>query len=281
MDDFESPDDRGCTEVAAWQCNQVNRHEKLETIAEEVPVEFVYNGRPHAVMMASPTDLEDFAKGFSISEGYVDGIHDLHDVHLLRSGSGYSVRISIPPALESRLAEHQRNLEGRGSCGLCGSQSIDTAIRSPRRVAAGIRISPAALCRAMQELSAHQRLNRRTGSVHAAGWADPEGRVVVAREDVGRHNALDKLAGALSAGSIDAALGFVVLTSRASYELVLKAACMGVTILATISGPTALACEMADEAGLTLIGFARDRRCTVYTRPGRLLATPGLTSRAA
>ncbi len=243
-----------------------------DAVAEEVPVALRYNGEPHVVMMCTPEDLEDFAHGFSVTEDIVTGIGDIQSIRVCQAADdqGCVIDIGIPAAQAARLAGRQRNLQGRTSCGLCGSADTGAAIRPVRRVPAGDGLTPAALRRALGMLHKQQPLNAATGATHAAAWATPEGLIVATREDIGRHNALDKLIGHLLRTESDLSRGFLLITSRASYEMVHKAASVGMPTVVAISAPTALAVRVAQEAGITLIGFARADRHVVYTCPGRL-----------
>ena len=254
----------------------VHRHRDGRTaatqdlVAAEVPVAFAYNGEPFVVMMATPEDLHDFALGFSLSEAIVETPAQLRIASVDTFLEGVSLQLQIPPAHAAALQARRRNLQGRSGCGVCGSESIEAVLRAPRPLPAGTAIAPAALARALRELRQRQTLNAITGATHAAAWAAADGGVQLAREDVGRHNALDKLIGALASAGIDPASGFAVVTSRASYEMAMKAAQAGIPLLAAISAPTALAIALADSAGLTLIGFARDHDYVVYSHPQRL-----------
>jgi FdhD protein len=220
--------------------------------------------------MATPLDLEDFALGFSLSEGIIESAAELLDVQQLELEQGVQLSLQIPPLRLEHLLQRPRGLEGRSGCGVCGTRHIADVLRAPRHASAGFVVDPLALRRALGELRQQQPLNAATGAVHAAAWATADGEVQCLREDVGRHNALDKLIGALARAGVQAGRGFVVLTSRASYEMVLKSASAGIPLVVAISAPTSLAIDLADEAGITLVGFARDDRCTVYTRPARL-----------
>jgi FdhD protein len=241
-----------------------------EDIAAEVPVALVYNGISHVVMLATPLDLEAFGVGFSVSEGIVASAGEIHEVEALVVPGGVEVRMTIASERFAALKERRRNLAGRTGCGLCGTESLKHAIRTLPRVDAGSRIAPAAIHRAFASLPSHQHLFRRTGAVHAAGWADLDGRIAFAREDVGRHNALDKLIGAMAREGAAFDGGFAVITSRASSEMVQKAATAGMRLLAAISAPTALAIRLAADANLTLVGFARDSRHVAYAHAERL-----------
>jgi FdhD protein len=245
--------------------------ESDEQVAEEVPVALVYNGIPHVVMMATPADLEDFALGFSLTEELIRVPADLREAKVVTYGQGIEVQVTVDPACETEIASRTRKLTGRTGCGICGSDSIAAVLKQLHPVPPGDAITGAAIQRAMAELSRRQELNREAGAVHAAGWATPEGEVVTVREDVGRHNALDKLIGALARAGMKPASGFVVITSRASFEMVQKTTVLGAGLLAAVSGPTGLAVRVAQQAGLTLVGFVRSGRHTVYTHPGRVV----------
>ncbi|MET7141859.1 formate dehydrogenase accessory sulfurtransferase FdhD [Xanthomonas sp. PPL139] len=245
----------------------------LDLVAAEVPVAFAYNDTPFVVMMATPEDLEDFALGFSLSEGIVATPDQLRIEAVETYLEGVSLRLRIPPEQAAALQARRRNLDGRSGCGVCGSASLEAVLRTPRPVPAGVPIAAASLARALRALRAQQTLNALTGATHAAAWADAQGALQLIREDVGRHNALDKLIGALVGAGLDPGAGFAVVTSRASYEMVMKATQAGIPLLAAISAPTALAVALADSAGLTLIGFARDHDYVVYSHPQRLAQT--------
>jgi formate dehydrogenase accessory protein FdhD len=240
-------------------------------VAEEVPVAFVYNGRPHVVMMATPADFEDFAVGFSLSEEIVGSRGEIEQCEVVPYSQGVEMQIMIPADRAAAVAGRDRQLAGRTGCGLCGVQTIADALRPTRRVAPGWSLDPEALWRAESTLAARQSLNQSTNAVHAAAWATPDGALHVVREDVGRHNALDKVIGGLARDGVEPSTGFVVMTSRASYELVQKAAAAGIPILAAVSRPTGLAIRLADAAGLTLVALLRGRSGNVYAHPERLI----------
>lgn len=244
--------------------------ESLERVAEEIPVAIVYNGIPHVVMMATPVDLEDFALGFSLTEELIGSPEDLKSVEVVRYSQGIEIQAQVAAACEAGIASRTRRLTGRTGCGICGTDSIAAVLKQLHPVPAGRTIAPAAIHQAIQELAARQELNAQAGAVHAAGWAMPDGTVTTVREDVGRHNALDKLIGALRKVGVNPADGFVVVTSRASFEMVQKATVLGAPLMACISGATGLAVRVAHQAGLTLVGFTRGGRHTVYTHPGRV-----------
>jgi FdhD protein len=241
-----------------------------DAVAEEIPVAFVYNERPHAVMLATPADFEDFALGFSLSEAIIADAGEFGGVEVVPALAGIELRIVIPQERANVLDARVRQLTGRTGCGLCGAQTLEAAVRHPAAVAEPVAIKESALHRALAELHDRQTINAATGATHAAAWAGSNGKIVLVREDVGRHNALDKLIGAMQRARIDAHGGFLVVTSRASYEMVMKSATVGIGILAAISAPTALAIALADEANVTLIGFARPDGYSIYTHAGRL-----------
>jgi FdhD protein len=240
-------------------------------IAEEVPVAFVYGQRTHAVMMATPCDLEDLAIGFSLSEGIVEQSTEINRVTVSRHSRGIDLLIDVRPSVADRLPSHSRALAGRTGCGICGVEAIDDAVRVPPRVTSPLTVTVDAIWRAMTALESQQPLNADTHAVHGAAWATASGDVRIVREDVGRHNALDKVLGALARAGVSAGEGFVVVTSRASFELVQKAAVFGVPILAAISRPTGLAIRMADAAGMSLLGLVRGRSANVYSHPSRVI----------
>ena len=244
-----------------------------DRVAEEVPLALIYNGIPHVVMMASPADIEDFALGFSLSEAVIATPSQLRAVETDQVGGGIAVYMDIDEKRALALESQRRNLAGRTGCGLCGAETIEQAVRHPASVGTGVRIALQALHSALAQLVDRQELNAKTGAVHAAAWATSDGELVAVREDVGRHNALDKMIGALARESRSFDQGFALITSRASFEMAQKAATVGVTALVAISAPTGLAIRLAQETGLTLIGFARGRQCNVYANPQRLIST--------
>ena len=249
--------------------------ESDERLAEEVPVAVHFDGASFAVMMTTPADLEDFARGFALTEGRIGTVRDIVDIEIRHVLEGVVIDVRTRAhvgrsAMSADTAVPQRELPGRSGCGICGSRELEDVVRHPLPVAAGPTISPDAIERALENLRSRQPINAHTGSVHAAAWALPDGSIVAVREDVGRHNALDKLIGAMLLEGIDPRDGFAVLTSRASYEMVTKAAVAGITIVVAISAPTALAVHLAADCGVTLVGFARPGRFNVYTRPERI-----------
>ncbi len=242
-----------------------------DCVAEEAPIAVLYNGEPHVVMLATPLDLEDFALGFSLTENIVAHIGELESIRTFERAEGIEVRIKIPPARCESAADKGRNLTGRTGCGLCGARTLQQAVRRPPPVTSAIRVTGAELTGALNALRDRQRLNAVTGAVHAAAWCIPGSATLLVREDVGRHNALDKLIGALARKHTDFGSGFVVVTSRASFEMVQKCASVGIGLMAAISAPTGLAIKLAEDTGLTLLGFARREDHVVYAHPRRLI----------
>jgi len=226
-------------------------------LPEEVPVALLLNSAPYAVMMATPADLEDFAMGFALSEGLVKRVGDIANVLAFPSGEGFTADIAVAEGKLIRERMVSRTLEGRVGCGLCGVSEMADAIRMPEGRLGMAALTPDAIARAFAELPRFQPMNAVNHTVHAAAWVSPEGRIRFAREDVGRHNALDKLIGAMARAGSDPRDGFVVMSSRCSFELVQKCAIAGIAALATVSAPTALAWRLAREAGLQLAALSK------------------------
>ncbi|QDQ29342.1 formate dehydrogenase accessory sulfurtransferase FdhD [Chitinimonas arctica] len=245
-----------------------HRVSRRELLAEETPLALVYNELSHAVMMASPLDLEDFALGFSLCEGIALAATDLREIEIVRLPQGIELRIGLAQARFWQLKQRRRHMTGRTGCGLCGVEALDAAIRPIAVVDSAPLVTAAAISQGLLQLEAQQSLNRLTGAVHAAACLG-ESNALLVREDVGRHNALDKLIGAMAKQAVLPHV--LLLSSRASYEMVHKAASANFAIVAAISAPTALAVELAEQAGITLIGFARGERLTIYTHPARVL----------
>lgn len=256
----------GLKPVSGLRFDGPRRETFSDRVVEETPVALLYNGRSYAVMMATPSDLEDFALGFALTEGVVGQASEFRLVDRTRSECGISLHAAIPQQRFDALDERSRNLAGRSGCGLCGIDSLDAAIRPVRKVDSEIRVSLAQISDGLRQLGQAQPMNRVSGGVHAAGYVHQGG--VLVREDVGRHNALDKLVGALASSCLGD--GFLVMTSRASYEIVHKAAAAGIGVVVAISAPTDLAIRLAEAAGITLIGFARGTSMTAYTHTDRL-----------
>ena len=234
-------------------------------LADEVPVALVFNGISHAVMLATPLDLEDFALGFGLSEGLLAQPGELYGIEEVAVANGIELQLEVASACEFRLKERRRNLSGRTGCGLCGTESLDEVLRPMPALAGTLQITPQAVARSLVSLRAAQSLQHSTGASHAAAWCDASGEARIVREDVGRHNALDKLAGAMVRAKVRAQDGFITVTSRASVEMVQKTVMAGVSVLAAVSAPTALAVEVAQRAGLALAGFARGDDFVAYS----------------
>lgn len=242
----------------------------VDTIACEVPVALHYNDVPFAVLMATPCDLADLTLGFSLSEAIIETGDAWQLDGIKEEIEGFVVNMRIPAERAARLAQRSRPLPGYGGCGICGSASIEDVMRMPVEVSSQLSVDETSLHRALDALHRQQPLNAETGATHAAGFANARGELLLVREDVGRHNALDKLIGGLHGNNIPTGDGFAITTSRASYELAMKSAQVGIPLLAAISAPTTLAIALAQSTGLGLVGFARDAQCVVYAHPQRL-----------
>jgi FdhD protein len=241
----------------------------IDTVAEEVPVAFEYNGISHTVMLATPADLNDFALGFSLSEGIVARRSEVFGIEIEEAAEGVTLHLEIFGGAFASLKERRRSLAGRTGCGLCGAESLTQVMRNLPPVAQGAPFQLAALYEGMRRLPAQQSLQQVTGAVHAACRVAADGGISHVREDIGRHNALDKTLGALA--DVDAvADGALLITSRASFEMVQKAAALGYGVLAAVSAPTAAAVRLAVKLNLTLVGFLRGSSCAIYSHPERL-----------
>ena len=242
-----------------------------DQVADERPVAFKYLGVPHVVMLATPADLEDLAVGFTLSEALVASPAEIRAVEVHAAGEALEIEIAITAERFADLLTRHRNLTGRTGCGMCGAETLADAIREPPALAGDLVISAREMHIALAALAAGQVYNARTGSIHAAAWVVPGAGVELVREDVGRHNALDKLIGALVRRGENLSLGYAIVTSRASYEIVQKAATVGIAAIVAVSAPTAFAIRSAQEFGITLVGFARPERHVVYAHGERLI----------
>ncbi|MCC7460906.1 MAG: formate dehydrogenase accessory sulfurtransferase FdhD [Gammaproteobacteria bacterium] len=255
-----------------WRWDGARHAADTDTLAEETAVCLCYNGTAHAVMLTTPADLEDFARGFTLTEGIVDAPAEISALAVQAEPDRVTIDITVPEVRRTRIEQRRRSLEGRSGCGQCGIAELDAVLRQPPPLPQTLTVTPAALHRAIAALTADQPLGSSTGTLHAAAWAARDGSILLVREDVGRHNALDKVIGALLQRPATLASGFLLLTSRASHELVLKCAIAGIELVAAVSGATGLAARLAAACNLTLVGFTRTGRHVVYSCPARLEA---------
>ncbi len=254
---------------------QARRHDvtarSSRVIPEETPIAFTYGGSTHAVMMATPADLEDFAVGFAITEGLVDESQDVGEVEVVVSSAGIELRTWLAGGRQDAYAARKRSMAGPTGCGLCGIESLEAATRELPTLENLLTVRAEGLIEAMERMPGLQTINQETRAVHAAAFWNPTSGALLVREDVGRHNALDKLAGALARQGFAATQGVVLMTSRVSVELVQKAARIGAPIIAAVSAPTALAVRSAEKCGMTLVAVMRGRDFEIFTHPGRIL----------
>jgi len=241
------------------------------SIPAELPIALTYDRATYAVMMASPADLEDFALGFSLSEQIIQTPAEIAELDVVEMPRGYELRMALKHSRAAELESRRRRIAGPAGCGLCGIESLEAAIRPPKRVEAKLAVPSATIFTAMRALDKFQVMNAETHAVHAAGfWSLEANRYAAVREDVGRHNALDKLIGALARADADAAKGFIAMTSRVSIELVQKTAVIGCPMLVAVSAPTSFALEAAEAANITLVAVARDDSFEVFTHRERI-----------
>lgn len=258
--------------LSGYESIQITRFEKGQTetqfdkVVQEYPIALVYNGISHAVMMATPTDVVEFAKGFSLSEGIVGSLKEIYSIDIIQNSFGIQVEMQISSKAFMALKEHRRMLIGRTGCGLCGIESLQQLHFSLPKISHSVKTDwLSEIPSAVKQLKSQQKITAVTGGAHAAAWVE-NGIILALFEDVGRHNALDKLLGHISAQNFDLSKGFVVMTSRASYELIRKCAVLNIALLATISAPTSMAIQMAQTAGLTLASFCRGEGFVIYTQ---------------
>ncbi len=252
----------------AWRSGAFLREERR--LAGECAIAITYGRATHAVMLATPADLEDFAVGFSLSEQVIASPGEIARVETVPLAEGVELRIDLVPSRAERYVRRQRMMAGPAGCGLCGAESLDSVMRPLDPVTTGLTVAPTEVLTALAALNAAQRLNAETRGVHGAGFWRPGEGLIAAREDVGRHNALDKLIGALARTASDPSSGFIVMTSRVSLELVQKTVRAGAPVLAAMSAPSALAVRLAEAAGLTLIAIARRDGFEIFSHPERL-----------
>jgi FdhD protein len=261
------------TSVACSIWRQQNATDGKRIIPEETAVSFTYDGGSYAVMMATPQNLEDFALGFSFTEGLISAPAEIRQLDIVEHEAGVELRMWLVEPRAAALSERRRYIAGPTGCGLCGIDSLDEAVRTPARVRDGQTFASADIMRALESLSPRQELNRQTRAVHAAAFWRPDSGLVAVREDVGRHNALDKLAGAMLRDNAPRHDGMVLLTSRVSVEMVQKSAAIGAPLIVAVSAPTALAVRTAEAAGITLVAVARSDGFEVFTHSQRIRQT--------
>jgi FdhD protein len=262
-------------ERQVWRDGSVS--EGTRQIPEETALALTYNGGTYAVMMGTPQDLRDFAVGFSLSEGVVQSADEIETLDVIALDDGIELRMWLAPDKAALISERRRHIAGPTGCGLCGIDSIAEAVRPAAIVPKGRSFSPREIMTAMAAIAPLQAINLRTRAAHAAAFWAPARGIVALREDVGRHNALDKLAGALAQAKISASEGMVLLTSRVSVELVQKTATIGAPLMVAVSAPSALAVRMADAAGITLAAIARADGFEVFTHAERIATRPDAT----
>ena len=261
----------GYRQVTLWKREDL-QHPQPDEVAEEVPVALVYNGISHVVMMATPRDLEHFAVGFSLSEGIIQSRQEIYGMDVVQACNGVEVQIELSSRRFMGLQERRRALAGRTGCGVCGVEQLNDIGKPVEPLPFSQTFALSHLDRALKQLNEVQPIGRLTGCTHAAAWVRPDGELAGGHEDVGRHVALDKLLGRRSAEGEGWQRGAALVSSRASYEMVQKAAMCGVEILFAVSAATTLAVEVAERCNLTLVGFCRPGRATIYTHPQRLIA---------
>jgi len=254
-----------------------NSQSNCLALAEEVPVALVFNGISHAVMMASPVHLEDFALGFALSEGLIDQATQLFGVEVIHQRNGIELQLDVAAQTEARLKERRRSMAGRTGCGVCGADSLNQ-VQLALPQAPEVHVDVDAMHRAHAQMRALQPLKLQTGATHAAAWSNAQGQITLLREDVGRHNALDKLIGALSKASIDVQQGFICITSRASFEMVQKTVMAGAGALTAVSAPTRLAVELAEQHNLALAGLVRGETFTAYSHLSRFTTSQPISA---
>ena len=265
------PDPVTSADRLIWRDGRLGEGTRL--IPEEAAIALTYNGGTYAVMMATPGDLRDFAIGFSLSEGIVRSSDEIEALDIVELDDGIELRMWLKPSSAELVNERRRHIAGPTGCGICGVESIAEAVRPAAIVPKGHTFTPSEIMTAMASINALQQLNVQTRAVHAAAFWTPAHGIVALREDVGRHNSLDKLAGAMAEGHVSASEGIVLLTSRVSVEMVQKTATIGAPVMVAVSAPTALAVRTAEAAGITLAAIARADGFEIFTHPRRIAAT--------
>ncbi|EMC3652882.1 formate dehydrogenase accessory sulfurtransferase FdhD [Citrobacter braakii] len=260
----------GSRQLTLWKREDL-QHPQPDEVAEEVPVALVYNGISHVVMMASPKDLEHFAMGFSLSEGIIESSQDIYGMDVVPSCNGLEVQVELSSRRFMGLKERRRALAGRTGCGVCGVEQLNDIGKPVQPLPFTQTFNLAHLDNALRHLPDFQPVGQLTGCTHAAAWVQPSGHLAGGHEDVGRHVALDKLLGRRAIEGETWQQGAVLVSSRASYEMVQKSAMCGVEILFAASAATTLAVEVAERCNLTLVGFCKPGRATIYTHPERLI----------
>lgn len=271
---------RAVTQISRLAWRNAGMAAANRMVPEEVPVAFSYAGTTHAVMMASPADFEDFALGFSLTEGIVSSPDEIEAIAIEAQGAGIDIQIRLRDRANKGFEARRRRLAGPVGCGLCGIESIDEAMRAVDEVGSStLALSAADIVQSVKLLSRMQPLHAETGAVHAAGFYIPGKGIAMAREDVGRHNALDKLAGALARKKLAGSCGAVVVTSRVSVEMVQKTAAIGAAVIIAVSAPTALAVRTAQDCGMTLVALVRGDDFDIFTHADRI--SPGAVQNVA
>lgn len=253
--------------VSRYRKNTFDKDE-FDNLASESAVALVYNGISHTVLMCSATELENLAIGFSLSEGIIQHYRDIHDIDIVHTVKGIELHIELCNRCFEQLKHVRRTMAGRTGCGICGTEQLDQVVRPLSTVGNQLTMDIASFDSALQELKQHQQLNNITGATHAAAYLSPNGEIVAIQEDIGRHIALDKLIGYIIKNKLEG--GAILVTSRASFEMVQKAVIAGVEILFAISAATMMAVDLAQQSNLTLVGFCRPGRADVYTHPERV-----------
>ena len=261
--------------VTEFSTDSADPLQKTDRLASETAIALVFNGISHAVMMASPENLIEFATGFSFTEGIINHPDEILDTELVEGESGIEVHLTLTNQQFSMLKQRRRNLVGRTGCGICGAESLQQVQLPLHPVTSNFTTSHAAILKATSQLAEKQPLQNLTGAVHGAAWCDGNGNIKLLREDVGRHNALDKLIGCMLIENSLREPGFLLISSRASYEMLQKAAIADISVVVAVSAATTMAVEIADQSGICLVGFSRDSRHLVYSHGEKIAGDQG------